>query len=30
MTFLGIAEAVVAPLVRALVDEAHDGDRLDP
>ena len=29
MTFLGIAEAVVAPLVRALVDEAHDGDRLD-
>ena len=26
MTFLGISEAVVAPLVRALVDEGHDRD----
>ena len=29
MTFLGIAEAVVAPLVRALVDPAGDRDDLD-
>jgi len=29
MTFLGIAEAVVAPLVRALVDDGQDRDGLD-
>jgi len=29
MTFLGIAEAVVAPLVRALVDDGEDGDGPD-